>query len=100
MFHNAALDMAFLNKISRREFNAPVLMPVVDTLLQEEKLLRRREQPIKAGELRLQGCRERYGLPHFHGHNALLDALSTAELLIAMASRRSAGRSLTLGQLL
>ncbi len=100
VFHNAALDMAFLNKISRREFNAPVLMPLVDTLLQEEKLLRRREQPIKAGELRLQGCRERYGLPHFHGHNALLDALSTAELLIAMASRRSAGRSLTLGQLL
>ena len=27
------------------------------------------------GELRLQGCRSRYGLPHFHGHNALLDAI-------------------------
>ncbi len=99
VFHNAALDMAFLNKISRREFDAPIMMPVVDTLLQEEKLLRRRDQPIKPGELRLQACRDRYGLPHFHGHNALLDALSTAELLIALASRRSAGQSLTLGQL-
>ena len=100
VFHNAALDMAFLNKVSRREFKAPILMPVVDTLLQEEKLLRRREHVMQPGELRLQGCRNRYGLPHFHGHNALLDALATAELLIALASRRSAGRPLTLAQLL
>ena len=100
VFHNAALDMAFLNKISRRYFNAPVLMPCVDTLLQEEGQLRRREQPIKPGDLRLQACRDRYGLPHFHGHNALLDALATAELLLAMCKHRSAGREFALGQLL
>lgn len=100
VFHNASLDMAFLNKLSRREFNAPVLMPCVDTLLQEEALLRRRDQAIKPGDLRLQGCRDRYNLPHFHGHNALLDALATAELLLGMCKRRSAGQSFTLGQLL
>ena len=100
VFHNAVLDMAFLNKISRRYFQAPILMPVVDTLRQEEALLRRRDQTIKPGELRLQGCRDRYNLPHFHGHNALLDALATAELLIAMASHRAAGKGLALGQLL
>lgn len=100
VFHNAALDMAFLNKISRREFNAPILLPVVDTLLQEEALLRRREVAIQPGSLRLQACRERYGLPHFHGHNALLDALATAELLLAMAAHRSAGKPFPLAQLL
>lgn len=100
VFHNAALDMAFLNKISRRYFNAPILMPCVDTLLQEEAVLRRRDQPIKPGDLRLQACRDRYGLPHFHGHNALLDALATAELFLAMCKRRSAGRAFSLGQLL
>jgi DNA polymerase III subunit epsilon len=100
VFHNAALDMAFLNKISRRYFNAPVLMPCVDTLLQEESLLRRRDHPIKPGDLRLQACRDRYGLPHFHGHNALLDALATAELLLAMCKHRSAGGTFTLDQLL
>ncbi|MEP5569546.1 MAG: 3'-5' exonuclease [Halioglobus sp.] len=100
VFHNASLDLAFLNKISRRYFNAPVLMPVVDTLLQEEALLRRGEKVIKSGELRLQACRSRYNLPHFHGHNALLDALATAELLLAMAQRRSAGKPFSLGQLL
>lgn len=100
VFHNASLDLAFFNKVSRRYFNAPMLMPVVDTLLQEESLLRRRGQAIKPGELRLQACRSRYNLPHFHGHNALLDALATAELLIAMAARRSAGKPFSLGQLL
>lgn len=100
VFHNAALDMAFLNKISRRYFNAPILMPCVDTLLQEESVLRRRDHPIKPGDLRLQACRDRYGLPHFHGHNALLDALATAELLLAMCKHRSGGQSFTLGQLL
>lgn len=100
VFHNASLDLAFLNKISRRYFNAPVLMPFVDTLLQEEALLRRGEQAIKPGQLRLQACRSRYNLPHFHGHNALLDALATAELLLAMAQRRSAGKPFPLGQLL
>ena len=100
VFHNAALDMAFLNKISRRYFRAPMLMPVVDTLLQEEAVLRRQEKGIKPGELRLQACRDRYNLPHFHGHNALLDAIATAELLLAMAAHRAAGKRLTLAQLL
>lgn len=100
VFHNAALDMAFLNKISRREFNAPILLPVIDTLLQEEALMRRREITIKPGSLRLQACRDRYGLPHFHGHNALLDALATAELLLALAAHRSAGKPFPLAQLL
>ena len=100
VFHNAQLDIAFLNRLSRREFNAPVLLPFVDTLRQEHRLLERREQPIQSGDLRLQACRERYNLPPFHGHNALLDALATAELLLAMASHRSGGKAFQLAQLL
>lgn len=100
VFHNAQLDVAFLNSLSRREFNAPVLLPVVDTLWQEHRLLERREQPIQAGDLRLHACRERYNLPSFQGHNALLDALATAELLLAMASHRSGGKTFELAQLL
>ena len=100
VFHNAALDMAYLNKVSREVRNAPILMPVVDTLLQEKALLERRDIPIKSGDLRLQACRDRYNLPPYPAHNALLDALATAELLIAMASHRSGGQSFPLGQLL
>jgi DNA polymerase III subunit epsilon len=100
VFHNAGLDMAFLNRLSRQQFNAPVLLPAVDTLLQEQALLQRKGQGIMSGELRLQGCRDRYNLPPFPAHNALLDALATAELLVAMAKYRSGGKVFTLGQLL
>ena len=100
VFHNAALDMSYLNRLSRAAFGAPLLLPVVDTLLQEEFLLRRREQAIKSGDLRLHACRERYGLPTYQGHNALLDALATAELLVALAAHRSGGKPFALRRLL
>jgi DNA polymerase-3 subunit epsilon len=74
-------------------------MPVVGTLLQEEALLRRHGRIIEPGALRLQDCRSRYNLLHFHGHNALLDALATAELLIAMAAHRSVGETFSVSEL-
>jgi len=100
VFHNASLDMAYLNSVSRREFDAPILMPVVDTLQQERALLQRRDVPIQSGDLRLQACRDRYNLPPYPAHNALLDALATAELLVAMARHRGAGQTFPLGQLI
>lgn len=100
VFHNARLDLAFLNKLCRQEFGAPLLLPAVDTLLQEQSLLQRREQVIKSGDLRLQACRDRYKLPPYPAHNALLDALATAELLLALAAHRSGGREFPLRQLL
>jgi DNA polymerase-3 subunit epsilon len=100
VFHHAALDLGYLNRLSRWLFNAPLLLPVVDTLLQEEALMRHRGQPIKPGDLRLHACRERYGLPPYRGHNALLDAVATAELLLAMAGHRSAGKPFPLARLL
>lgn len=100
VFHHATLDLAFLDQACRQWFQSPLLLPFVDTMAVEQAVLSRRDQPSRAGELRLQACRDRYNLPHFHGHNALLDALATAELLIALASHRSAGHELTLGQLM
>jgi len=89
VFHNAALDTAFLNQLSLREFGAPLLMPTVDTLLLEEAKMRRGDVFIKPGDLRLQSCRNRYNLPVYAAHNALIDALATAELLLAHARHRS-----------
>ncbi len=67
-------------------------MPTVDTLLLEEAILRRKDAPIMPGDLRLQACRERYNLPNYPAHNALVDALATAELLQAQAQHRSGGK--------
>jgi DNA polymerase-3 subunit epsilon len=75
-------------------------MPAVDTLLQEQALLQRKNLPIKPGDLGLQACRDHYNLPPYPAHNALLDALATAELLLAMVKHRSGGRDFPLRQLL
>lgn len=88
VFHNAVLDTAFLDRLTCREYGAPLLMPTVDTMMMEEAIFRRSERVIKTGDLRLHACRDRYNLPNYPGHNALVDALATAELLLAQARCR------------
>lgn len=91
VFHNAALDMAFLNRASKAVLGAPLLLPVLDTLLLEQRLMQRRDQTPVQGALRLQACRDRYGLARHDAHNALADALATAELLLAHIAARGPG---------
>lgn len=100
VFHNAALDMAYLNRSSRKLFNAPLIMPCVDTMAREHARLRHSDTSIHAGDLRLQACRDRYKLPNYPAHNALIDALATAELLIAQSLHRGGKKHFALRQLL
>lgn len=99
VFHNASLDTRFLNKALSRHYQTRLLQPVVDTLWLERQLYMRRNQAIESGVLRLDACRKRYGLPRYTAHNALSDALATAELLLAIISRKNKHRC-TLRQLL
>ncbi|KGE04919.1 DNA polymerase III epsilon subunit [Pseudohaliea rubra DSM 19751] len=94
VFHNARLDLAYLDRLCQGCFGVPLLLPVVDTLRLEQRLLARRDRAPKAGDLTLGGCRARYGLPAYAAHNALADALATAELLLAHAASRGAGLKL------
>ena len=45
--------------------------------------MERKQQPISQESLRLFNLREQQGLPHYKAHNALEDAISTAELYLA-----------------
>jgi DNA polymerase-3 subunit epsilon len=49
--------------------------------------------------LRLAQCRERYGLVTGQQHNALADAVATAELFLAQASYLEKGHGLKLSEL-
>lgn len=86
VFHHAPLDIGFLNLLSSNEFKAPVVLPVVDTLELEKNKILRQSDVIADGALRLGSCRTRYGLPDLPAHNALMDALATAELLLAQVA--------------
>lgn len=83
VFHHAPMDMGFINDACRRFYGAPLLMPIVDTLMLEKQKLQSRQQSLQNGVLTLSQCRSRYGLPTYPAHNALSDALATAELLLA-----------------
>lgn len=92
VFHHAYLDRQFLNRALRRLFSAPLVAPVVDTLELEKRYLERTQTPIEPGSLRLGACRDRYGLPQYQAHNALVDAVATAELLLAIIARKKKSR--------
>lgn len=99
VFHHAFLDMSFLNQISVQLYGVPLVLPYVDTLLMEQKRMARRNTVLKKNGLRLANCRTRYNLPDYPAHNALVDALATAELLLAQLRHRGGKGKLPLGDL-
>ncbi|GMG87999.1 3'-5' exonuclease [Biformimicrobium ophioploci] len=84
VFHNAQLDMAFLNDAVQALWGAPLLVPVEDTMQWQLQRLSRQMEVIPDGALRLFQCRARYGLPDAPAHDALGDAIATAELWLAI----------------
>ena len=91
VLHHAPLDQAFLNLACVQACGQKLVVPIIDTMALEKTRLDRRNQPIKPGILRLGAVRERYGLGPIRAHNALTDALATAELLLAIVAYSERG---------
>ncbi len=87
--HFRAVEQDFLDAACRRRFGAPFLIPTVDTLRLGQRILMRRNPTIGVNELRLFNLRSRFNLPRYQAHNALMDALATAELFLALLSEIS-----------
>ena len=87
VFHHAALDVAFLQRACREWASMAPPFAVLDTMQIELGRRKRRDQPVKQGDLQLGKLRSDYHLPRYTAHNALVDALATAELLLAIAAR-------------
>ncbi|TDT44492.1 DNA polymerase-3 subunit epsilon [Halospina denitrificans] len=86
LMHHSPLDTGFLRSALKEQFGFDWFHPTADTLELEKKRLFQREQNMPRHALRLNTCRERYGLPDSQAHNALEDALATAELFLAWAN--------------
>lgn len=88
--HYRSIERPFLNVALKWRIGQEIRFPVIDTMAIEAHLHPRRQpnwwqrlrgqQPIS---IRLADSRLRYGLPHYPPHNALVDALASAELLMA-----------------
>lgn len=99
LFHHAPLDAAFLQRACEDWAGCRPPIPALDTLHWEAQRRRRRGQAIAEGDLRLGALRQRYGLPKHALHDALGDAVATAELFLAMASHAAGDRPLPLAPL-
>ncbi|CAM3923500.1 3'-5' exonuclease [Vreelandella rituensis] len=88
--HFRHIERPFLNEAVKARRGESLMFPMIDTMSLEA---RRHRQSMWARfkrwlgrppvPIRLQPSRERYGLPAYQGHHALVDALATAELLQA-----------------
>lgn len=90
--HHAGLDKALLDRLCRHRYGAPLLVPVVDTLALEHRRQSQRHHIEEGGSLKLSDLRMTYGLPRYAAHDCLVDAIATAELLLAMIAHGHARR--------
>lgn len=95
VLHNAKLDLGFLNKLSKNLYGVPIMITVLDTMHIERNRVIRQHNTDNLS-LRLDDCRQRYNLPRYGAHNAAIDALATAELLLAQITHIDPNHSLKL----
>lgn len=93
--HHAGLDKRLLDRFSRELFGDRLLVPVIDTLALENRHKSRHHHLEDTRSLRLPDLRNHYGLPWYRGHDCLVDAISTAELLLAMVANRDSPTTLS-----
>ncbi|MEI6897573.1 MAG: exonuclease domain-containing protein [Psychromonas sp.] len=102
--HHAQLDISFIQQALAQQTNnmsaKRLHLYSIDTLRIEHRRLLRKQPMIKEGELRLNNCRSRYNLPSYDAHNALVDALSCAELLLAQVSQMGGAKKIKVSDLI
>lgn len=86
LVHHAGLDKVLLDRMCRQRYGAPLLLPCVDTLALELRRHERRHHIDERKSMRLGDLRASYQLPRYNAHDCLVDAIATAELLIAMVA--------------
>ncbi|MDP2562494.1 3'-5' exonuclease [Psychrobium sp. 1_MG-2023] len=98
--HHGALDISFLQQAAQKLYGHKLPFELIDTLLIEAKRLSRQGEHFDKQLLRLYACCHRYGLPNASAHNALADALATAQLLLAQVAAISGGQTITLREIM
>lgn len=83
LVHFSRIEKSFLEAACKQMYGIAPVLPIIDTLVLAKRRLDRQSAAYDPSELRLFTLRERYYLPRYNAHNALSDALATAELFFA-----------------
>ena len=93
--HYRSIERNFLDKAMHHWQKERLFFPVVDTLEIESWFMRKKHHKFwswltgqNLASIRLADSRRRYNLPFYQGHNALVDAIATAELFQAQVAYR------------
>lgn len=100
LVHFSRIEQQFLNQACLELYGMHIVFPVIDTLAVAKRRLDKRDIAYDPSELRLSNLRSKYNLPDHYAHNALNDALATAELLLVQTGKMSKHHEITLGALL
>jgi len=87
LVHYNKIEQGFLNAACQLLYGSPFIIPTIDTLILSQRALQKRNHAIEPSSLRLFNMRDTFHLPHYKAHNALYDALTTAELFLALEAQ-------------
>jgi DNA polymerase-3 subunit epsilon len=94
LVHFSRIERQFLRQACLELYGMAPPFPMIDTLVVAKKRLDKRDVSYDPSQLRLSALRVTYELPNHYAHNALNDAIATAELLLAQLSERDKDMSL------
>ena len=96
LVHFARIERQFLQQACFELYGVAPDFPIIDTLVVAKRQLDKRDVAYDPSELRLSNLRHQYKLPDHHGHDALNDAIATAELLLAQMANRGTNDKISL----
>ena len=82
LVHFARIEKQFLKQACLELYGVSPPLMVLDTLAMAKRKLDQRDIAYDPQELRLSALRQKHDLPNHFAHNALSDAIATAELLL------------------
>ena len=93
--HGSMIEQDFLNKYIALHYKLPPLPLLWVDTLRIEKSLNIHKSNIGTADFRLASIRARHGLPEYASHGALVDALATGELYLALIKKCYEGTDAT-----
>jgi len=100
LVHFGQIEKNFLQAACKKLYGMAPEFPILDTLIIAKRRLDRYGGNFSPAALRLFNLRDHHKLPQYKAHNALSDALATAELFFAEIEEKCLTKSPTLNTLL
>ena len=100
LVHFSRIEQQFLNQACLELYGMAAIFPFIDTLAVAKRRLDKHDIAYDPSELRLSNLREKHHLPEHYAHNALNDAIATAELLLVQTGEMSQHHEVKLSALL